>query len=141
MFGESAVILPIMFALRRQPRVLFALLFILAVMLRIGGAHAHYCFDGSEPPVTLHLSSDFGRHHSGESPSAAEHADVDVSLATEALVKKSNPNLDLPALLAVFVGLSFLLLQPRQSPIPFYSLLPIRARSLHIRPPLRGPPR
>jgi len=132
---------PTMSLLRQNARILLTLFCILAVTLRVSGAHLHYCLDGSEPPMTVHFGDDLGLHHVGAAQSSAKHTDIDVSLTTEALVKKSTFDGDLTALLAIFVCLSFLLLQLRQSPVAFHPPLPVRARSPHLRPPLRGPPR
>ena len=140
MFSPTAVILPAMSLLRHHSKILLTLFCILAVTLRMGGAHLHYCLDGGEPPITVHFANDLGRHHLGAAQSSPKHNDMDVSLAAEALAKKSSLDADLPILFTVFVCLSFLLLRPRQFTVADYFSLPIRARSLHILPPLRGPP-
>lgn len=117
-----------------------ALLFVLVVALRVSGAHVHYCLDGSEPPVSLHVSRDLGHHPIGDDQLDIKHADIDVRLITAALVKKSDEGSGASALLAVFVGLPFLRLQPKQFFTAFDFLSPLRARLLYACPPLRGPP-
>lgn len=116
-----------------------ALLFVLIVALRLSGAHVHYCLDGSEPSVRLHASSDLG-HQIGDSQLDVEHADISVRLITAALSRQVEDGSGLSVLLAVFLGLLFLLLQPKQFFAVFDLLLPLRARLLHACPPLRGPP-
>ncbi len=127
-----------MFAFRNL-KLLTVLLCVAVVVLRIGGTHLHLCFDGSEPPVSLHLP-DSGLHH-GEESATATHADQDVSIGAEALVKKSSVTLDVAALAFVFALLLFFL--PRlRSPLPD-AFLPFRTSParVRLRPPLRGPPR
>lgn len=117
-----------------------ALLFVLVVALRVSGAYLHYCLDGSEPPVRLHLSNDLGHHPIGDGQLDVEHADIDVRLIAAALVKKSDEEFGSSALFAACVGLLFLLLQPEQFSTAFDLLPPLRTRLLHACPPLRGPP-
>src|SRR5690349_13843461 len=79
---------PTIMRLGTYTRTLLILLCIGLVIMRVGGAHLHYCFDGSEPPVTLHVES-HGAHHSDPGVSASGHADMDVALGVDALIKKS----------------------------------------------------
>jgi hypothetical protein len=67
-----------------KPALLIALLCGVLLLTRLGGTHLHLCFDGSEPPISLHVA-DAGDHHPGES---APHADQDVALGADLLVKK-----------------------------------------------------
>jgi len=123
----------------RNFRLQLVLLCAAVVVLRIGGTHLHLCFDGSEPPVSLHLS-DSGVHH-GDEAAPSPHADQDVSIGAEALVKKYSAAFDLAALAFVFALLLFFLPRVR-NPLPdfFATAHPAFAR-LRLRPPLRGPPR
>jgi hypothetical protein len=126
------------FALRNL-KLLTVLLCVAVVVLRIGGTHLHLCFDGSEAPVSLHLQ-DFGPHH-GEEAASAPHADQDVSIGAEALVKKSSAVLDLAAL--AFVSALLLFFLPRlRNPLPgFFAPPRLSPARIRLRPPLRGPPR
>ena len=127
-----------MFAVRNL-KLLTVLVCVAVVALRIGGSHLHLCFDGGEPPLSLHLA-DSGQHH-GDEAATAPHSDQDVSIGSEALVKKSSAVLDLAALAFAFALLLFFLPRVRD-PLPAFfappRLSPARTR---LRPPLRGPPR
>ena len=120
-------------------RACISLLCIAILVMRVGGAHLHLCFDGSEPPVSVHVSVDAGIDDSHVGVGKA-HYDQDVSLSGELLAKKVDGALQLPMLLAVavllflvpFVRVPFV---PRDRtalihPIPIF----------RIRPPLRAPP-
>jgi hypothetical protein len=127
-------------------KLLFAGIFILVVMMRTGGAHLHYCFDGSEPPVSVHWQNDVDHHHVGhaaDKPAVAsqvEHSDVDVLLSDDAPIKKSTPDLDLIALVLALPILFALLSIIRSYASDFRSQVPSGAQRVFDRPPLRGPP-
>jgi hypothetical protein len=109
----------------------------LTLLLQICGAHLHLCFDGQEPPVTLHLL-DSGAEHVDVGASAPHH-DENVAAESSALRKTFALDLGiLPALLALFTLGS---LRPRL-------ILPLARRRgalifrsiFDLLPPLRGPP-
>ena len=128
-----------MLRLRFQTRVLLILLCIGIVMMRGGGAHLHYCFDGTEPPVTVHFENHPGAHHVGGTISGSVNTDFDVGLGVDVLTKKSLPS-DLLLLIAV-AGFALFLLRRRPSNFVCPSIvLPIRPSRTYLRPPLRGPP-
>jgi hypothetical protein len=82
-------------------------------------------------------------HHlgAGEHADEAAHADKDVNLIADALVKKSDGGFDLLLVLAALVlFLRFLPLAVRLLPQADL-LLPINPHRSHLRPLLRGPPR
>jgi hypothetical protein len=139
MFVGAPAILLIMFRMRPPIRVLLILLCLGIIMMRVGGAHLHYCFDGTEPPVSLHIDTQAGGHHKDGSVGSAQHEDVDISVGGDALIKKAPNLLDLLGLLIV---LTFALLLPRLRSIAcaFDSLVPVSAPRAYLRPPLRGPP-
>jgi len=119
----------------------FIVLLALALLgARLGSAHLHMCFDGTEPAASTHYVDDVGSHD-GDSSGMGDHQDFDVSLDQDALVKASK---SLFGSLLLAVGLLlFLLLPPSCGPRVAHSrfrlMLP---RSPHSwRPPLRGPPR
>lgn len=124
----------------RRPHTIAALiaLLCLALVARVGGAHLHLCLDGSEPPVSLHLS-DSGVHHADES-SSATHTDQDIAVGAEALVKKSSGDLDLPALAFVLALLLFFVALSRDVLPAFLSPPRLSPARVRLRPPLRGPP-
>jgi hypothetical protein len=119
-----------------QSRFLIALLCIFVVTMRIGGAHVHFCFDGSEPPATLHMSSDEGSHHEDE----AAHTDMDVSLSGDTLIKKFESSIQ--PLLLLAVAILFIRFTPvlTISRTRFNSLPRLLSQFAFQRPLLRGPP-
>jgi len=123
-----------------QSRFLIATLCVAMLVLRIGGLHVHMCMDGTEPPLSFHVE-DSGIHHLDETSAAEEHADRDVGLVSEVVLKKPFGGLDL-GLVAAFFALILLLLT-RQHELPAFPSLPGKVRSAwnRLRPPLRGPPR
>ena len=117
----------------------FVLLLALAAFAfgRVTGAHLHLCFDGSEPPLTLHTAdSAHVDHHAGESQ---HHDDLDVEPIGDLLAKSAQL-----LMLAVFATaiLLFALLAPpwRLVTIDRDSLRPARPPPPFLRPPLRAPP-
>jgi len=127
-----------MFRFANRSRFLIATVCVAMFALRVGGLHLHLCMDGSEPPVSFHVE-DSGIHHLDEA-SAGEHADRDLGLASDVVVKKPFGGLDLPLVAAFCALLLFLLARPRVR-LAFPSL-PAKVRSVRnrLRPPLRGPP-
>ena len=125
--------------LSRHARITLALLCAVLIAARIGGAHLHVCFDGSEPPVSLHLV-EASQHHE-QDPSGFTHVDQDMSLGGEYLGKKPAPGSDL-ALLAIACALFlFFLPRIRGSQPDYTSRIPARHPRAHGLPPPRGPPR
>lgn len=115
-----------------------ALLCLALVVVRANGAHLHLCFDGTEPPVSLHMA-DAGQHHEN-SGTGETHQDADVPVAGDALAKIFKLKLgDLPLiLLAAAILLSLLLSPDRPIALRRIGIAPLTLRGL--RPPLRGPP-
>jgi len=121
-------------------RACIALLCITILVMRVGGAHLHLCLDGSEPPVSVHLTDDAGLDASHVGAGKTHH-DQDVSLSGEVLAKKLDGALQLPVLLIAAVLLFLVPLVsvpvvPRDRTTLIHSI-PI----FRIRPPLRAPPR
>lgn len=116
---------------------LLTLLCVMLLVVRVGGAHLHLCFDGGEPPVSFHLE-DAGIHHQ-ESGVSAPHQDQEVMLADEAIGKFSKLSLELPVLLVAALLAWAVPLAPRQ-PAPGYSPPFYALAARLLRPPLRGPP-
>lgn len=107
------------------------------LLLRIGGAHLHLCFDGQEPPVTAHLLDGGVEHLHGST--THEHQDENIDDGSASLVKKSTVDVDLLPLL--FAALVLWIVLPRPGMPRFRgNLLPAFHVSSHLRPPLRGPP-
>lgn len=98
------------------------------------GAHGHLCFDGQEPPVSVHMEmmAEHTDHHAADE----QHVDADVELSQPLLAKLTK--IDLPLLIAAALLLAMLfekisLVTSRSS--PSYS-----SRRAGLRPPLRAPP-
>lgn len=59
--------------------LLAVLLCLALIMVRVGGAHLHLCFDGTEPPASYHAFDDSVHH---ELPDVSVmHQDADVALS------------------------------------------------------------
>jgi|SRR5687767_3476878 hypothetical protein len=112
---------------------------VLAVLtVRASDTHLHLCFDGQEPPRTVHsadASLHDDEHHLGET-----HADEDFDPFVGVLLKNSGTDSDVALPLAV--AAMVLLLPPASDILPpaFDPLPPTTAPPFYLRPPLRGPP-
>lgn len=132
--------------MRSPSRPGFGLLLCIGLALlfaRTGGAHLHLCFDGGEPPRSLHLTdaNHLLDHHADTHAQAqdAVHSDLDVPLFDDLLTKTGKLSVDLTTLLFAAICLAQILrvAQPtfgrrreRVDPSPAFL----------FRPPLRGPP-
>jgi hypothetical protein len=97
------------------------------------GAHGHLCFDGQEPPVSIHMDA------LGEHPDHAaneQHVDADVDLSQPLLAKLTK--IDLPLLLVAALLLA-VLLEKTSFVVSNYSHT-YSSRLAGLRPPLRAPP-
>lgn len=104
----------------------------------LNGAHGHFCFDGQEPPVSLHLgvAAEHQEHEHHESyESEQQHVDMDVDFSQSLMVKFFK--FDLPLLLLATLVLLVCLLPVRV--LVTYQLITIR-RIFTLHPPLRAPP-
>ena len=119
-------------------RTYVGLLCVAVLVMRMGGAHLHLCFDGSDPPASVHLTDD-DAYHEGAGADGV-HDDVDVSLLSVAVGQKPGGSIELPALIAaIFILLSVPLVRgaaPPRGRTPFLIPSPI----FRFQPPLRGPP-
>ena len=115
---------------------LLTLACIALLLMRIGGAHLHLCFDGSEPASSLHFS-DAGHHadHHG----SQQHDDRDVSLVGDTIVKLGKLNVDLPLLFLALLAFGLLSL-PRSNTTRGDPVLNSINSLWFLHPPLRGPP-
>lgn len=97
------------------------------------GAHGHFCFDGQEPPVSVHMHmlGDHPEHHDDE-----VHQDADVDLLQSAIAKLTK--LDQGLILLAVVAL-LLVVRPRPVLASRYSAF-IPTPIPFTRPPLRAPP-
>ena len=115
-----------------------AVLCIALLIVRVGGAHLHLCFDGSEPPVSYHAFEDGSAH---ELPGVdVTHQDADIALAGDLLSKFGKDLIDLPLLLSIAVML-WLVPRPGRTFGFFRSVRIAHDSPSLLLPPLRGPPR
>lgn len=106
------------------------------LMVRISGAHWHLCYDGNEPPRTVHLWD--GAVDDKTEPG---HTDTNLNLVDDGLSKTIDKALDMPALPALLALFCVLVLLPRRAAridyqAPFFPATPY---SLSAQP--RAPPR
>lgn len=117
--------------------LLAVLLCLALIMVRVGGAHLHLCFDGTEPPASYHAFDDSVHH---ELPDVSVmHQDADVALSGVMYSKPGKSAGDLYVLLFAIALAWTLLRRPRRLPSPRPPLLTCSAPRL-LRPYLRGPP-
>lgn len=105
----------------------------------LNGAHGHFCFDGQEPPVSLHLGvaaeHQEHEHHELHDESEQQHLDMDVDFSQSLMVKFFK--YDLPILVITALVLLVCLL-PARLLIIHQPIIICRIFTLH--PPLRAPP-
>lgn len=126
-----------MFRLSRSTAWAWVLL-VAVLFVRLGDAHLHLCFDGQEPPATVHVMEDTAHHDDGAGTGVSEHNDQDINLFDAVLAKKAGAADFL--LLAIAV---ILLLLPRLSvrqKVFFAPVQTVASLPLFFHPPLRGPP-
>jgi hypothetical protein len=111
------------------------LLSVTLLVTRIAGTHLHLCFDGMEPPVSMHLL-DVDSHDGSD----AAHNDRNVELPGATLAKAASTLADALFLFSA-VLLCLLLLPDSVRHVRPRSRLAVFLESLKLlRPPLRGPP-
>lgn len=99
-----------------------------------GGLHGHFCFDGQEPPVSVHM--DLLSGHPDHEHGDETHIDADAELVESILFKLTK--IDLPLLITALVY-ALLLIGPTRS-FPRTVLQPFTNKYFLLRPPLRAPP-
>lgn len=114
------------------------MLLCVALLLMRSGAHLHLCFDGSEPPVAVHVD-DYGQHHT-DAGVDAPHQDADVLIAGSAMTRSDNTGMDI---VPVFLVAALLLWIFSQTFNPFGLVsrrIVVHLLPRYSSPPLRGPP-
>ncbi len=98
------------------------------------GAHGHLCFDGQEPPVSVHMEmmGEHADHHATDE----QHVDADVDLSQPFLAKLTK--IDLPLLITAALLLAVLF--QKNSILVFRYSPTYSTRRAGLRPPLRAPP-
>jgi len=131
---SSTIRCPLQVRIRSGYKTFVLLALLLWLMTSWTGVHGHFCFDGQEPPISLHVDVIGGHqvHTAGES-----HQDVDVEVSQLVLAKLLKFDPSLPILLAAI----FILLAVTHTPLFFfYTESSHPRRRAGIRPPLRAPP-
>lgn len=124
------------------------------LLARATGAHLHLCFDGQEPPRSLHIggpahavehhlpnehAQGHDHAHAHEHAHETQHSDLDLPLFDKLLSKTGKSSVDLPLLL--FVLLLFAVLARAAEPLLRRDPRRLELRPPRtLRPPLRGPP-
>jgi hypothetical protein len=125
---------PLQVRIRSGCKIFVLLTLLLWLMTSWAGVHGHFCFDGQEPPISLHVDVMGGHevHTADES-----HQDIDAEVSQSVLAKLLKFDPPLPILLAAI----FILLAITRTPLFFfYTDAPTPHRHAGIRPPLRAPP-
>ena len=121
----------------RHRQAYCCLLALMLVVMRFADAHAHFCYDGKEPPVSIRFA-DVGSQLCETSEDCEPLRDTDVRIAADAVVKK--PTVDDLWMVGLatcgFECLSFCSEEPVTNKGESSSL----EQRAHLRPPLRGPP-
>ncbi len=107
---------------------------LLWLMASWAGVHGHYCFDGQEPPISIHLDN-IDTHEEHDADSAHVDMDIDLSQSVVAKLLKFDATLAL-LLVAVFV----FLVSPRAAFFSPVSQTAHPRRIIGLRPPPRAPP-
>jgi hypothetical protein len=112
--------------------VMFTLVFWLFGNLM--GTHGHFCFDGQEPPMSVHMDiiGDHIEHHDANEL----HQDADINLMQSILAKFSK--IDIGLVLLATLALIFLIFPSRIFTHSYFAFYP--SVSHHWRPLLRAPP-
>jgi hypothetical protein len=118
-------------AFHRHKLILLALWLWLA--LGWSGAHGHFCLDGQEAPVSIHMDvlGDHPNHHEEE-----QHQDADVPLNQPLLAKLIK--IDLPLILSIVIIFALLFFQVSKAFPPCSASY--FQDFFRLRPPLRAPP-
>lgn len=116
---------------RQKSAAVIALL--LWLFASVSGIHGHFCFDGKEPPVSLHIDVLEGQHLHAVSE---HHQDADADPSQSVLAKTYKHDIALPILVALVI---VLLGATRQLPTPSLPFV-LPKRIVGLRPPLRAPP-
>jgi hypothetical protein len=122
----------------RSAHLLLWVVAIAVLAVRASDTHLHLCFDGQEPPTTLHFAD--ASVHDDEHHDEGNHDDQDFDPFIGVLLKNSGSDSDVA--LPLGVAALVLLLPPVTDTLPPTSdTLPSAVDPpFYLRPPLRGPP-
>lgn len=116
------------------------MLAIALVPMRMANAHLHFCLDGQQAPVSLHVQDKPGHDHAAEHV-ADGHTDVDVDFSVaNTLAKLPGAGDDtLPVFLPLYVLAVFVPTQQHELPRQTITVVDTSVIA-RLRPPVRGPP-
>jgi hypothetical protein len=116
---------------------------VLAVLtVRASDTHLHLCFDGQEPPTTVHFadaSIHHDNHHDDHHDGEETHADKDLDPFFGVLAKSGDSDLEV-ALPVSFVVAFLLPVESQTLPVAAETIPLAASPPFYLRPPLRGPP-
>jgi len=118
---------------RHKSAVIYLLLLVF-LSLRVGGAVAHYCFDGLEPPVTVHFDNLNGHLDHDHEPG---HVDVEKEVLSDNLIGKL---IDFDSLLGFVALFIFALSALSRGPLKLSSVRSHYTNPQYYLPPSRAPP-
>jgi len=129
---------PGMWRRSRSGRLLLWTIVLAVLTVRASDTHLHLCFDGQEPPTSVHFAD--ASIHNDDDHDDENHADKDLDPLVGVLLKSgdADPELALPVSVVALVLL--LPLQRDVLPIDFDPVPLAAGPPSHLRPPLRGPP-
>ena len=119
---------------KKTPLHLAVLILVLAL---VGDINSHYCFDGQEPPVSVHFENLNG--HPDHQDQEQQHSDVEREVLSDILLTKA-PDQDQPLFVSALLFLFALVAPTRQQAYPDTVALYLQIPT-SLRPPLRAPPR
>jgi hypothetical protein len=126
----------------RSARFLLWTVLLTVLTARASDTHLHFCFDGQEPPTSIHFAdaSVHDDEHHDEHHDSEDHADKDFDPLVGLLLKHGGSDADVA--LPPYVIAAILLLPPATTIVPVASdsLAPHASPPFYLRPPLRGPP-
>ena len=121
----------------KHNRLVLLLCSAMLLVLRVGGAHLHVCFDGQEALATVHVL-DGGQEH-GDDGAPERHQDENLDDGASSLVKNFGADNDAPTLPTTDF-LAFITLTAATTAPVDRLRLPSFDTGARLLPPPRGPP-
>ena len=124
---------------RSSIAVLLWVLAIALVPVRMANAHLHFCLDGQQAPVSLHVQDRAGHAHDEHVDDGHLDVDVDVSVANTIAKLPGAGDDILPVFLPLYVLAVLIPTQQHEPPRQTVAVVDTSAIA-QLRPPVRGPP-
>ncbi len=128
-----------MWRLPGSTRLLIWTVLVAVLVVRASDTHLHLCFDGQEPPATVHFA-DASVHQDDDHHEDQDHADKDVDPFIGALAKSDDGDGDIATFIIGSVLLAWIPRALDEPPTQWHSPYATAGPPHHLRPPLRGPP-